>query len=472
MRSPVRARSRRALSTTPAWSPDSPACSAGSRRIDGTCGSGPHRTGGGRYRLACAPPVPSVRHPAGRGGPADPRSRPGALTVPAYRRGHPRRSVAGRGGPGRGRGVRAVHRPPPGQLAGRDGHLPGGGLRRDVRLPALRRQAPPGAQLHLGPAGRRLPGRTPSRDELRTGPWTLCSGTDGRSTLLVGIQVGGGHPLAVPSAGTTGEALVLSTVDGDEYLVHDGKRHRIAHPETALAALGWSGRPPVRVAPALVNALPAGPDLAPVRVVGRGGPSGAAPGAKVGQLYTTGGHEYAVALADGAYDLTEVQAALLLADPAASGAPAIPLSTARYGALHRGTGGLGAPDGLPATPPTLVSPTGTVCATDRTVLLDPVLPDDADAPVDDDARVDRVLVRRGSGALVEAAPSPGAPPGSGTLSLVTDHGTRYPLAGPDLLAVLGYGGVTPVRVPADLVSLLPSGPALDPAAARAPLQGR
>ena len=328
--------------------------------------------------------------------------------------------------------------------------------------------APLGGDLGIPAA----PSSLPSRDGLRTGPWTLCSGTDGRSTLLVGMPVGGGHPLAVPSAGTTGEALVLSTVDGDEYLVHDGKRHRIAHPETALAALGWSGRPPVRVAPALVNALPAGPDLAPVRVVGRGGPSGAAPGAKVGQLYTTGGHEYAVALADGAYDLTEVQAALLLADPAASGAPAIPLSTARYGALHRGTGGLGAPDGLPATPPTLVSPTGTVCATDRTVLLDPVLPDDADAPVGEDARVDRVLVRRGSGALVEAAPSPGAPPGSGTLSLVTDHGTRYPLPGPDLLAVLGYGGVTPVRVPADLVSLLPAGPALDPAAARSPLQGR
>jgi len=38
----------------------------------------------------------------------------------------------------------------------------------------------------------------------------------------------------------------------------------------------------------------------------------------------------------------------------------------------------------------------------------------------------------------------------------------------DVLATLGYGGVRPVRMPASLVALLPSGRALDPDAARAP----
>src|SRR5207247_2428184 len=137
-----------------------------------------------------------------------------------------------------------------------------------------------------------------------------------------------GHGRAGP------EGLLLSTVDGDRYLVHDGKRYRIPNPGTALAALGWSGRQPVPVAPVLINALPAGPDLRPPTIPNRGHPSGAGPGAKVGQLFSAAGRQYAVALADGVTDLTEVQAALLLADPATPG-PAIPLTTAQYGALHR-----------------------------------------------------------------------------------------------------------------------------------------
>jgi ESX secretion system ATPase EccB len=306
--------------------------------------------------------------------------------------------------------------------------------------------APLGAPLGIPGA----PDSLPPRSELRTGPWTVCS-TGGRYALLVGTPVRGGHPLAAPTADTMGEGLVLSTVDGDDYLVHAGKRYRIPQPETALAALGWSSRQPVRVAAQLVNALPAGPDLAPVRVPDRGHPSAAAPGAKVGQVYTSG-HQYAVALDDGVVDLTELQAALLLADPASSGT--VPVSTAQYAALHRSAV---AADALPANVPDLVAPTGPVCVAEGRVLLDPPLPDGTDG----------VVVPRGGGALVEAAASPGAPAGTGTLSIVTDAGVRYPLANPDLLAALGFGGVAPVRVPAGLVSLVPSGPALDPAAAAA-----
>jgi type VII secretion protein EccB len=302
----------------------------------------------------------------------------------------------------------------------------------------------------LGIAG--APDSVPPRGSLRTGGWTLCS-TGGHRVLLVGVPARGGRPLVPPSAGVVGEGLLLSTVDGDGYLVHDGKRYRIAHPETALAALGWSGRQPSRVAPEIVNAIPAGPDLRAPDLPDRGQPSAAAPGAKVGQVYTTGGHQYAVALADGVYDLTEVQAALLLADPA--GAPAATVSTAQYGALRRSSVKL---EPLPANAPSLVTPTRSVCVADGRVLLDPGLPDGADG----------VYVPRGSGALVEAAASTSAPPGSGALSLVTDAGVRYPIGSPELLAALGYLGVAPVRVPAGLVALVPSGPALDPAAARRP----
>jgi type VII secretion protein EccB len=313
-------------------------------------------------------------------------------------------------------------------------------------------KAPLGAPLGIPDA----PDSLPARGELRSGSWTLCSTPDG-SALLVGVPVRGGHPVGVP------QGLLVSTVDGDRFLVYDGKRHRIPHPETALAALGWSGRQPVPVAPVLVNALPAGPDLRPPVIPNRGRPSTTAAGAKIGQLFGTAGHQYAVALADGVADLTEVQAALLLADPATPG-PAIALTTAQYAALRRSSTGLVRRDTLPANTPELTGPAKTVCVNGTTVLVDPVLPDGGLLPTGDDARVDRVLVPRGSGALVEAAAAPNAPSGTGTLTIVTDSGVGYPLANPDLLGPLGYGGVTPQRVPAALVALLPTGPALDPAA--------
>jgi hypothetical protein len=77
-------------------------------------------------------------------------------------------------------------------------------------------------------------------------------------------------------------------------------------------------------------------------------------------------------------------------------------------------------------------------------------------------RIDRVLVKAGTGALVESVPSPTAPPGSGTISIVTDTGMRYAIASPEARTALGFAGVTPQRLPAELVALLPEGPSLDP----------
>jgi hypothetical protein len=81
-------------------------------------------------------------------------------------------------------------------------------------------------------------------------------------------------------------------------------------------------------------------------------------------------------------------------------------------------------------------------------------------------QADLVHVPRGKGALVVAAASPDAPASTGTVSIVTDTGRRYPIAGRDLLGKLGYGGSRLQQVPAQLVALLPQGPALDAASAR------
>lgn len=66
----------------------------------------------------------------------------------------------------------------------------------------------------------------------------------------------------------------------------------------------------------------------------------------------------------------------------------------------------------------------------------------------------------GRAALVEVPP--------GTLILVTDQGRGYPLVAREILAVLGYGRVAPVRLPVGLVTRVPMGSVLDPAAAREP----
>ncbi|MBT8227653.1 MAG: type VII secretion protein EccB, partial [Dactylosporangium sp.] len=80
--------------------------------------------------------------------------------------------------------------------------------------------------------------------------------------------------------------------------------------------------------------------------------------------------------------------------------------------------------------------------------------------------VDHVIVRPGAGSLVAATASAGS--GAAPVSLVTDLGLRYALAGDEVLGMLGYAGRTPLRLPAEVVALLPAGPALDPQTARLP----
>ena len=68
--------------------------------------------------------------------------------------------------------------------------------------------------------------------------------------------------------------------------------------------------------------------------------------------------------------------------------------------------------------------------------------------------------------MVEVVAAPGAT--GGAVSLVTDLGRRHALADPSVLGLLGYGRARLLRLPAALVTRVPAGRALDPAAARSP----
>jgi type VII secretion protein EccB len=328
----------------------------------------------------------------------------------------------------------------------------------------------------------------PTRKDLLTDPWVVCSQRDGASgaptsRLVIG-GARGGHVLASADAAAP-EALLAALPNGRQYLIYNGHKFALPQPQLALAALGMTGGP-TTVAPAVLNALPSGADIRAPAIPGAGSVSKTVSSAKVGQLYTAtapgGTRAYGVVLADGLDEISEVQANLLTADPqsAVAGQRPTELSITAYAAMPRSPVKLFAERGaaLPKTTPKPMMPSTSVCASVRNatgsgtrVLLDVTVADN-DLTVTDGPGVttsgtplaDKIAIRRGHGVLVESMSSSTAT--GGTLSLVTDSGTRCAIANRDVLGRLGYGDVTPVRLPAELVTMLPAGPALDPAAAR------
>jgi type VII secretion protein EccB len=299
-------------------------------------------------------------------------------------------------------------------------------------------------------------------------PWTLCSVTDAppEPVLHVGTSVPGGQSMG-PKDG-----LLVQAPDRGLHLIWHERRFPIPDPSVVRAAFGWGAWVPVPVAAAFANAVPQGPDLAPPAIPGAvGTASRAVPGRRVGSVVVVatqgGARQFAVVLASGLATISQVQADLLLSDPdrvARLGqSRAEPMSQADFSRAPAAA--LPGATDLPDTTPRLVRPSlvdGGVCARfDGTggpagIAVD--IPVPADSP--------RVVVPPGRGAVVEAVAAPGA--GGGSLCVVTDLGRRYPVPTVDTLAVLGYASVRPVRVPAGLVALVPAGPVLDPAAARAP----
>ncbi|WP_018352245.1 type VII secretion protein EccB [Longispora albida] len=333
------------------------------------------------------------------------------------------------------------------------------------------------------------PDSLPSARNVSTSAWSLCSrqlqdtagATKTESIVYVGREATQAKPLA-------DNALIAKSASGVTYLVWHGHRYAIRDAQLILPALGFS-EAPAGLAPAWLNALPSGADLARIAVPARGTPS-KLPNVRTGQVVlieTQGGErQYHVALADGLAAITQVQADILLGDPETPAAQqgALRMSPAEYATSPR-AGSL-IPEAGPAAPPA-TTPKSTrparadaaICATYRDASGSPEITLDATAQVPDATPAtggstrdgallaDRIIVEPGSGALVSALPSPTAPAGS--LAIVTDLGVRYPIPAPDVQKMLGYATTTPLRLPAALVALIPAGPPLDPATALTPV---
>ncbi|MEV0899613.1 type VII secretion protein EccB [Actinoplanes sp. NPDC049802] len=302
------------------------------------------------------------------------------------------------------------------------------------------------------------PDALPAPGDLLGGAWSVCTDTSGgppRSTLLIGATPAGG---TAPASG-----LLVRDTAGRTHLVHGGKRFLIpaARVDAVQRALGWYGTRPWQVSAAWADAVPAGPDLDAPTIPNFRRPS-AIDGRRVGQVLTADGKTFALVLSDGIAPLTVMQARLLaavynLSSPITVGAEFLELPDSRVGLGLGQTG-----EGLPASVPTLGEAPKNACvgSTGDALRVNTTYP--AGSAPGTGARVDLVHIARGKGALVEAAASPDAPAGSGTVGLVTDSGRFYPLAGRDVPARLGYANARPVRVPAQFVAYLPAGPALDP----------
>ena len=325
------------------------------------------------------------------------------------------------------------------------------------------------------------PDALPAADQLLGLPWMLCSAQPGgaggvalESVLYVGGGPGGGQPLGA------GSGLLAQTPDRGLFLLWQGHRYPIPDPAVVRAAFGWGGQQPVPVAAAFANAVPQGPDLAPPIIPGVTGKlSRRLPHRRVGTVVVVatqgGSRQYGVVLPDGLAPISQVQTDLLLSAPQEVAA----LGQKRAEPMSQGDFSLAPAASLPTTgtvlpraTPVLAQPSaaGGVCArVDATgapqITVDATLTGAADAVrTAGGVLADRIVVPPGRGAVVEAVASPGAT--GGAICVLTDLGVRYAVPTADVLAMLGYGSVQPVRIPAGLVALVPAGEALDPQAAR------
>jgi type VII secretion protein EccB len=330
-----------------------------------------------------------------------------------------------------------------------------------------------------------VPDPLPGREQLVTDPWTLCSrpvGDDGGAPAEAGTESTlrvGWVPPAAPLA--QGGVLAVDPT-GDMHLLWNGRRFALVDQSLVLTAFAWAASSATPVSTALINSIPAGPALAPPSTPRSDEPS-AVPGLGVGEVFVVtnadGSRLYGVALADGVSDVTAVQANLLVVGNANGGDPARELSSADYAAAPNLRSLI--PDGDDAppakTPPQVqVAERGGVCATfvsdgalPTVTVADSLPPVNGEvrsaAPADDvGVHADWIAVPPGRGVVVQSVASPGGQGGS--LAVVTDLGQRFAVPSVEVLGSLGYGGVTPLRLPASLVALIPPGRALDPEAAR------
>ncbi|SDM43830.1 type VII secretion protein EccB [Streptomyces sp. cf386] len=344
------------------------------------------------------------------------------------------------------------------------------------------------------------PDSLPEAKSLDRDKWSVCTANrtkaDGSDEAIVTAYIGGGNEKFTELGAD--RALQIEAADGTNYLAWSGVRLKVDG-EATLTALGYANTPAFKVPDAWLNSLASGPDLTAPDVPGRGsaGPPVGGQNGVVGQIFQDDADPDInfLLLADGLSPITATEAALLLGDPATAEAypggqvTPVKVPTAALNAAPRSARELRT-EGLPTTPPApFVAPgngnqvpcvrvtpgTGAGDKPKVTVAVREAAGGTADAappglprpeqPATDGPTADRIVVAPGHGTLATATGAGAAP----TLFLITDSGVRFPLANPEVATSLGYDPASAVPVPSTVLSLVPTGPALDPEIAKSPL---
>jgi len=321
------------------------------------------------------------------------------------------------------------------------------------------------------------------------GPWSVCVRTLTTSTasqqavtLVAGRSVGG-QPIS------DNHSVLVRSQHQTWVIWHDQRRAITGR--YLNVATGFGGQPSTAVAPAWLDSLDEGPPIAPPQIPDIGQPTARGPTgpATVGQVYEVpgvSGTQWYVQLSDGVAQISKTQAALLQFAPGQQVPRPMresPQDVEQHPSpqqVHRGD--------LPPVPPTAVPYTAAtpLCAVYNgaarggQVTLSGTIP--ADSLAIQAAGTGSTGSTGGAGSIVGAsADFVWLPPGAGALvGVVTYKGqqtastyflviraTRYALASPMVASYLGYALNTErTLVPANIVSLIPQGPELDPGRAR------
>ena len=335
------------------------------------------------------------------------------------------------------------------------------------------------------------PGRAPLRG---AGVATLAG------LLVTAIAVGAVAVWARLAGGGDGDdwrdphALIIEAGTGARYVWRDPLLHPVLNYTSAVLVLGDPAPATVTVPRAALDGVPRGPVLgipgapeslphaddlvtgawtvcaptgapapatvhtgelptAPVTVHAGATPSGGTPLDATGLLAAGGDGAVHLLWRGHRYRLTAT-------DPPAAweGAPPVGLPDGLLAVLP--AGGERDRDDLP--PLVRPRPAAVVCAVVRDtadapdVLLGATPPEAPAGAPRPEAATGAVWVEPGRAVLATSGTS---------VQLVTDLGVRHTVA-PEALELLGYGSVRPVRLPPEVLALVPEGPALDPVGAR------
>ncbi|RSN14667.1 type VII secretion protein EccB [Nonomuraea sp. WAC 01424] len=334
----------------------------------------------------------------------------------------------------------------------------------------------------VGIAG--APDTLPARDKLVKGPWSVCvteppqaAGARAPYVTLVGGQDVGGTP-------ALGAALVVT--DGQQpWVIWNDRRMKVT--DTGVRALNAHPR---KVPSSWINAIPPGPDFMPPLITGLGHRAVAPGGGRgaVGQVYTVKGvggapDRWYVLLADGLAPVNLTQATLLLEDPRTKVAygrrAATPIVIDAATANTKTSRQSLTVGGLPTSLPRTVSSAAALCSVyadtqngsaRAKITIGATMTIPAPNSRSDQEHFDQVLLPAGGAALGGLLPGDGQKAFVQSYFLLTDQGRKFPLQSGEQINKLGYGAEDVAPVPYNLVHLIPEGPALDPTAARSPVQ--